>query len=71
MDMLETDQKVEPTTRLTSAGQVTIPKRYREALQLKPGQLLNVEIEEGRVVFTPMELVRANNPPSGAEEDLA
>lgn len=69
--MIKPEQRAEPTTRLTSAGQVTIPKRYREALQLKPGQLLNVEIEEGRVVFTPMALVRAGSSPSRAEEDTA
>jgi AbrB family looped-hinge helix DNA binding protein len=37
---------------LGERGQVTIPKRIRERLGLRPGQLLEVEEEDGRVVIS-------------------
>jgi AbrB family looped-hinge helix DNA binding protein len=42
-----------PTT-LTSKGQVTIPKRIRDALGLAPGSTVDFEVDErGRVVIRP------------------
>lgn len=39
---------------LTSKGQLTLPKRAREALKLKAGQRLAVEISrDGRLLLTP------------------
>jgi antitoxin PrlF len=41
-------------TALTSKGQVTIPKRVRDALGLKPGSKVNFEVETpGRAIVTP------------------
>ena len=37
------------TTTLTSKGQVTIPKRVRDALGLKPGSKVEIGIEVGGV----------------------
>jgi len=42
------------TTTMTSKAQVTIPKRVREAAGLKPGSKVNVAIEGGKVVLTPV-----------------
>jgi antitoxin PrlF len=35
------------TTSLTSKGQVTIPKRIRDALQLRPGNPVNFSVNAG------------------------
>ncbi len=44
-------------TKVTSKGQVTIPKRVREALGVKPGDRIEFVVEDGRVV-----LVSAGKP---------
>ena len=41
-------------TVVSSKGQVVIPKPIREALGLRPGTLLRVSIEGGRVVLEPI-----------------
>ncbi len=42
-------------TRVTSKGQVTIPKRVRDALGLKPGSKVEIEFSDRNVaVITPM-----------------
>lgn len=41
------------SARVTSKGQVTIPKRVREALGIKPGSRVEFVLEEGRVVLEP------------------
>jgi AbrB family looped-hinge helix DNA binding protein len=41
-------------TTMTSKGQVTIPKRMRDALGLRPGHEVQFELEaDGRVVIRP------------------
>jgi antitoxin PrlF len=42
------------STRVTSKGQVTIPKRVREALGITPGSQVDFVLEEGRVVLAPV-----------------
>jgi AbrB family looped-hinge helix DNA binding protein len=37
-------------TRVTERGQITIPKRVRERLGIRPGQILEVREEDGRIV---------------------
>lgn len=37
-------------TRVTERGQITIPKRIRDRLGIRPGQVLEVREEDGRVV---------------------
>jgi AbrB family looped-hinge helix DNA binding protein len=39
-------------TRVSERGQVTIPKRLRDRLGIRPGQLLEVREEGGRLLFT-------------------
>ena len=46
-------------TTLTSKGQLTLPKKVRDALGLRPGDELLVELEEGRVVLIPRRRYRA------------
>jgi AbrB family looped-hinge helix DNA binding protein len=41
-------------TNMTSKAQVTINKRAREAAGLKPGGKVNVGVENGKVVLTPV-----------------
>jgi AbrB family looped-hinge helix DNA binding protein len=66
---MENDSGRDFTTRMTSAGQVTIPKKYREALALKPGQHLNVSVDNGKLVFTPMELVHVRRSLENNQEE--
>ena len=47
-----------PIVRILQHGQVTIPKKFREALGLKKGDLAEAELEGGRIVITPKKLVR-------------
>ena len=37
-------------TCVTERGQITIPKRVRERLGIRPGQILEVREENGRIV---------------------
>ncbi|MGI8594521.1 MAG: AbrB/MazE/SpoVT family DNA-binding domain-containing protein [Solirubrobacteraceae bacterium] len=39
-------------SRVTSRGQVTIPKSLRERLGIKEGQVLDFDTEDGRLVAT-------------------
>ena len=39
-------------SRLTSKSQTTIPRRVRERLRLKPGDIVKYEIEDGRVILS-------------------
>ena len=39
-------------SRVTDRGQITIPKRLRERLGIRPGQILEFEAEDGRLVAT-------------------
>jgi AbrB family looped-hinge helix DNA binding protein len=40
--------------RLSSKGQLVIPKKIRQALNLKPGTELEVKLFEGQVVLRPV-----------------
>lgn len=40
-------------TKLGTTGQITIPKQIREALHLKPGDLLHVALDDGRILLIP------------------
>lgn len=39
-------------TRVSERGQVTIPKEVRDRLGIRPGQIMTVREERGRVVMT-------------------
>ncbi len=41
------------TTNITSKGQVTIPKRVRDAMGVKPGTKVDVEFRDGSAVIRP------------------
>jgi AbrB family looped-hinge helix DNA binding protein len=47
-----------PIVRILQHGQVTIPKKLREALGLKRGDLAEAELEGERIVITPKKLVK-------------
>jgi AbrB family looped-hinge helix DNA binding protein len=40
------------TTKITSKGQVTLPKRVRDAMGLKPGQPVEVEYSGGKAIVS-------------------
>lgn len=41
---------------ITSKGQMTLPKEVRDRLNLKPGDRLDVSIQDRRIVLTPKTL---------------
>lgn len=46
-----------PRAKLTSKGQITIPKSIRDRLDLEPGVTLHFSIDpSGRIVVTPLTL---------------
>jgi antitoxin PrlF len=46
-----------PRARLTSKGQVTIPKAVRDQLDLGPGVILHFTVDpSGRIIVTPLTL---------------
>ena len=48
-------------TKLTSGGQVTLPKEIRIKTNMQPGDFVEVKLdEEGRIVLTPKKLVDAS-----------
>ncbi len=55
--------------RLTSGGQVTLPKEIRKKTMMEPGDFVEVELdEEGRIILTPKKLVDANQAYFWTEE---
>ncbi len=43
------------TSRLSSKGQVTIPKDIREAIGLEPGNMIAYEVQDGSVILRRVE----------------
>ncbi len=43
------------TVRMSTKGQVVIPKKIRESLRIEPGTWLEVRMEDGDVVLRPAE----------------
>ena len=41
-------------TRLSSKGQLIIPKAVREALELRAGTEFHVQLEEGKIILEPV-----------------
>ena len=55
--------------RLTSGGQVTLPKEIRKKTNMQPGDFVEVELdEEGHIVLTPKKLVDASQAYFWTEE---
>ena len=46
-----------PIVKIMQHGQITIPKKFRELLSLKKGDLVEAEIEGAKIVITPKRLV--------------
>lgn len=51
------------TSRMTSKAQTTIPQAVRNALNLKPGDELAYQIEDGRVVLMRAEVTQQADDP--------
>lgn len=55
--------------KLTSGGQVTLPKEIRIKANMQPGDFVEVELdEEGHIVLTPKKLVNASQAYFWTEE---
>ena len=56
-------------TKLTSGGQITLPKEIRTKTNVQPGDLIEIDIdEEGHIVLTPKKLVDASQAYFWTEE---
>ena len=55
--MKEQAYKVSTTVKLGVSRQVVIPKKLHDRLGLKPGDYLEVEEQQGKVIMTPKALV--------------
>jgi AbrB family looped-hinge helix DNA binding protein len=56
-------------TKLTSGGQVTLPKEIRMKTNMQPGDFVEVRLDkEGRIVLTPKKLVDASQTYFWTEE---
>ncbi len=56
-------------TKLTSGGQVTLPKEIRIKTNMQPGDFVEVKLdEEGHIVLTPKKLVDASQAYFWTEE---
>ena len=42
-------------TKISSKGQVVVPKEVRARLKIKPGTYFYVKVEENNIILTPME----------------
>ncbi|MFH1087221.1 MAG: AbrB/MazE/SpoVT family DNA-binding domain-containing protein [Chloroflexota bacterium] len=55
--------------KLTSGGQVTLPKEIRRRTNMQPGDFVQVELDEkGHIVLTPKKLVDASQAYFWTEE---
>ena len=45
---------MEQEVKLTSKGQLTIPKKIRDKLGLKAGDFLEAQVKEGKIVLKPL-----------------
>ncbi len=48
--------------KVTRKGQVTIPKKLRETLNIKEGDLLNVEEKNGKIIFSKLDVPEPGIP---------
>ena len=56
-------------TKLTSGGQVTLPKAIRTKINMRPGDFVEVMLDdEGRIILTPKKLVDASQAYFWTEE---
>jgi len=49
-----------PFVKVLRGGQITMPKELREVLEIKEGDILEVQIEKNKVVLKPKVLVDKN-----------
>ena len=49
--------------KLLRRGQITIPKEFRDALGLGPGDRLSVVLEDGKLVLEPVRLTMTMGSP--------
>ena len=49
------EKKAPVRSRMSSRGQVVLPKEIREALGLQPGTYLDVRIEDGGIILRPVD----------------
>jgi AbrB family looped-hinge helix DNA binding protein len=46
-----------PAVKLGASRQVAIPKKIHDQLHLRPGDYLEIEVKQGKLIFTPKTLI--------------
>jgi AbrB family looped-hinge helix DNA binding protein len=59
-----------PLVRIKTKGQITIPKKVRDALGLAEGDLIDIEIQNGRGIILPKRVVTAGPVPRLSPKEL-
>ena len=55
-------------TRLSTKGQIVLPKALRHLLELKPGDWIEVKEEAGRIILTPRRKRWPGHEPSSGDQ---
>jgi AbrB family looped-hinge helix DNA binding protein len=59
-----------PLVKLKSKGQMTLPVEIRRELELEQGDLLDVEVTNGKIVLTPKAVVDKSDVIAAVREGL-
>jgi len=56
-----------PTLQILRNGQIALPAEFRRDLGLKKGDIMNAEIQAGRIILTPVALIEKTEAEKRAE----
>ena len=69
MSQYDKEKQMGMLAKLTSGGQVTLPKEIRKKTHMQPGDFVEVEVDgQGHIVLTPKKLVDASQAYFWTEE---
>jgi len=57
-----------PTIKVLRNGQLTLPAKFREILELKQGDLLNAELKDNKIILRPVTIIERKRIKEKARE---